>query len=93
MRTPNVVVPLGASLLGTALAATEGKFNVLTMNVAGLPEILNGNEVPGDKKVNSGIIGSKFAVYGYDIIHVQEVRIEDLTSPNCPSTQGVSQLI
>ena len=93
LRASNVTIPIGASLLGTALASTEGKFNVLTMNVAGLPEILNGNEVPGDKKVNSGIIGSKFAEYGYDIIHVQEVRIEDLTSPNCPSTQGVSQLI
>ncbi|KAI1102032.1 endonuclease exonuclease phosphatase family protein [Jackrogersella minutella] len=55
-----------------ALAATSGEFNVLSMNVAGLPEILNGNEVPGDKATNSGSMGAKFAEYDYDIIHVQE---------------------
>ncbi|KAI0010105.1 mannose-binding lectin [Xylariaceae sp. FL0662B] len=60
------------SFIGDAVAATSGEFNVLTMNVAGLPEILNGNEVPGDKTTNSQTIGSKFAEYGYDIIHAQE---------------------
>lgn len=58
---------------GNVLAATSGDFNVLTMNVAGLPAILNGNEVPGDKTTNTRTIGAKFAEYGYDIIHVQEV--------------------
>lgn len=43
------------------------------MNVAGLPAILNGNDVPGDKATNAATIGSKFAQYGYDVIHVQEV--------------------
>ncbi|KAI1091433.1 mannose-binding lectin [Rostrohypoxylon terebratum] len=57
---------------GGALAATSGEFNILSMNVAGLPEILNSNEVPGDKATNSEEIGAKFAEYGYDIIHVQE---------------------
>ncbi|KAI2611640.1 mannose-binding lectin [Hypoxylon fragiforme] len=57
---------------GNVLAATSGDFNVLTMNVAGLPAILNGNEVPGDKTTNTRTIGAKFAEYGYDIIHVQE---------------------
>ncbi|KAI0539220.1 endonuclease/Exonuclease/phosphatase [Xylaria digitata] len=62
-----------AMLLGTpARAATSGSFNVLTMNVAGLPAILNGNEVPGDKTTNSALIGSKFAANGYDLIHAQE---------------------
>ncbi|EKG12840.1 Mannose-binding lectin [Macrophomina phaseolina MS6] len=42
------------------------------MNVAGLPEILQSNDVPGDKTANTQTIGSKFAEYGYDIIHVQE---------------------
>lgn len=42
------------------------------MNVAGLPAILNGNDVPGDKATNAATIGSKFAQYGYDVIHVQE---------------------
>jgi hypothetical protein len=56
-----------------ALAATAGEFNILSFNVAGLPAILNGNEVPGDKTDNSRQIGKKFAEYGYDVIHVQEV--------------------
>ncbi|KAH9908185.1 mannose-binding lectin [Xylariomycetidae sp. FL2044] len=59
-------------LAGRALAATSGDFSVLTMNVAGLPAIFNGNDVPGDKTTNSLLIGSLFAEYGYDIINVQE---------------------
>ncbi|KAK4124128.1 hypothetical protein N657DRAFT_689733 [Parathielavia appendiculata] len=55
-----------------AAAATSGRFNVLAMNVAGLPAILQGNGVPGDKATNAGLIGSKFTQYGYDAIHVQE---------------------
>ncbi|KAH6657597.1 endonuclease exonuclease phosphatase family protein [Truncatella angustata] len=65
-------ITTAAALLGEVLAATSGKLNVLSMNVAGLPEFLQDNEVPGDKTTNSGTIGSKFAEYGYDIIHVQE---------------------
>ncbi|GFG23225.1 uncharacterized protein Mb0912 [Aspergillus udagawae] len=61
---------LGAGI--PALAATAGEFNVLSFNVAGLPPILNGNDVPGDKTENSRQIGKKFAEYGYDVIHVQE---------------------
>ncbi|OTB16159.1 hypothetical protein K445DRAFT_317143 [Daldinia sp. EC12] len=59
-------------LIGNALAAGSGDFSVLSMNVAGLPDFLNNNEVPGDKASNSGLIGTKFAQYDYDIIHVQE---------------------
>jgi hypothetical protein len=62
-----------ALLLERGFAATSGNFNVLSMNVAGLPAILNGNDVPGDKATNAATIGSKFAEYGYDVIHVQEV--------------------
>ncbi|KAI8625504.1 endonuclease/Exonuclease/phosphatase [Xylariaceae sp. FL1651] len=54
------------------VVAPSGSFNVLSMNVAGLPAILNGNDVPGDKTTNAELIGSKFAAYGYDIIHTQE---------------------
>ncbi len=53
-------------------AATSGDFNVLSMNVAGLPAILQGNDVPGDKATNAGTIGTLFAKYDYDIIHAQE---------------------
>lgn len=58
---------------GPVLADTSGSIDVLSMNVAGLPPIFNGNDVPGDKDTNSRAIGSYFAEYGYDIIHVQEV--------------------
>ncbi|KAI0411072.1 endonuclease/Exonuclease/phosphatase [Xylaria grammica] len=62
-----------AMLLGVPVkAATSGSFNVLSMNVAGLPAFLNGNSVPGDKETNSELIGSKFGQYGYDLIHAQE---------------------
>ncbi|KAI0385578.1 mannose-binding lectin [Hypomontagnella monticulosa] len=73
-RIANPAVSAGALALlaSNVLAATSGKFNVLTMNVAGLPDFLNNNEVPGDKTTNSELIGAKFAEYGYDIIHVQE---------------------
>jgi hypothetical protein len=62
-----------ALLLDGCLAATSGRFSVLSMNVAGLPDILNNNDVPGDKATNAASIGSKFAEYGHDVIHVQEV--------------------
>lgn len=57
-----------------ARAQDSGGFTVLSMNVAGLPAILQDNEVPGDKTTNSELIGAYFAQYGYDVIHVQEVR-------------------
>ncbi|KAI1269375.1 endonuclease/Exonuclease/phosphatase [Xylariaceae sp. FL1019] len=60
------------TLGGASAAATSGSFNILSMNVAGLPAFLQSNDVPGDKTTNSGTIGSKFAEYSYDIIHVQE---------------------
>ncbi|KAB5583504.1 endonuclease/Exonuclease/phosphatase [Coniochaeta sp. 2T2.1] len=55
-----------------ARAATAGDLTVLTMNVAGLPAILNNNDVPGDKATNAASIGSLFSKYGYDIVHAQE---------------------
>ncbi|KAI1873724.1 uncharacterized protein JN550_002993 [Neoarthrinium moseri] len=72
MKSSAVNVVLSTALVGKSLAATSGDFNALAMNVAGLPAIFNGNEVPGDKATNARTIGSKFAEYGYDIIHVQE---------------------
>lgn len=73
MKSSQIVAAL-ATGLPAAYAATSGSLDVLTMNVAGLPPIFNGNEVPGDKATNSRMIGSYFAEYGYDIINVQEVR-------------------
>ncbi|KXH27878.1 endonuclease/Exonuclease/phosphatase [Colletotrichum simmondsii] len=62
----------GGALSSGALAQTSGDLTILAMNVAGLPEILQNNEVPGDKTTNSRTIGSYFAKYNYDIINVQE---------------------
>ncbi|KAF2163046.1 hypothetical protein M409DRAFT_26492 [Zasmidium cellare ATCC 36951] len=56
----------------TTLAQPTGTLSILTMNVAGLPAILNNNDVPGDKADNANQIGTYFATYGYDIINVQE---------------------
>jgi hypothetical protein len=53
-------------------AQTAGSFNVLTFNVAGLPAILNGNDVPGDKTANTARIGQLFTQHDMDLIHVQE---------------------
>jgi hypothetical protein len=64
---------IAATLASTASAiATSGEFNVLAFNVAGLPAILNSNDVSGDKATNAGTIGTLFAEYDYDVIHVQE---------------------
>ncbi|KAJ5295573.1 hypothetical protein PENANT_c001G03481 [Penicillium antarcticum] len=63
---------LSALIPALASAATSGKFTALTFNVAGLPEILQSNDVNGSKSENAGEIGTYFAKYGYDIIHVQE---------------------
>ncbi|KAL4884481.1 Endonuclease/exonuclease/phosphatase [Aspergillus karnatakaensis] len=60
------------SLLEPTLAALSGTLNIIAFNVAGLPEIINGNDVPGDKATNTEIIGERLSQYDYDIIHVQE---------------------
>lgn len=55
-----------------ASAQAAGSFNTLTFNVAGLPDILNGNDVPGDKNTNTARIGQLLTEYNMDLIHVQE---------------------
>ena len=54
--------------------AQSGTFDLLAYNVAGLPAILNPNS-GGDKTVNARAIGSQLAAGGYDVVHLQEVRI------------------
>lgn len=78
--------------ISPALAASSGQFNVLSFNVAGLPEIFNSNEVPGDKSTNSEQIGTKFAEYGYDVIHVQEVRYSpgSIAQPSNPRRTSIT---
>jgi hypothetical protein len=53
-------------------AQSTGTFNTITFNVAGLPEIINGNDVPGDKTDNTARIGQLLTQYNIDLIHVQE---------------------
>lgn len=67
-----LAVSLAVSLSRIAHVQASGTFNILSMNVAGLPEILNGNGESGDKTTNTMVIGQDFATYGYDLIHVQE---------------------
>jgi hypothetical protein len=59
-------------LLHLAGAQNTGTFNTITFNVAGLPEIINGNDVPGDKTDNTARIGQLLTQYDIDLIHVQE---------------------
>jgi endonuclease/exonuclease/phosphatase family metal-dependent hydrolase len=61
-----------ASCLATALAQSSGSFDVLTYNVAGLPAFLNNNGVPGDKGVNSNLIGEALARHSFDVVNMQE---------------------
>ncbi|KAF2190730.1 mannose-binding lectin [Zopfia rhizophila CBS 207.26] len=62
------------SFIPSAIAAppTSDTFNILSFNVAGLPAILNSNDVPGDKTTNTATIGQKFSQYNFSVIHVQE---------------------
>lgn len=60
------------SRAGAAAAADSGDLSILSFNVAGLPAILQSNGESGDKTTSSGLIGSYFAEYAFDVIHVQE---------------------
>ncbi|WZH45421.1 Endonuclease/exonuclease/phosphatase [Fusarium acuminatum] len=60
------------SLSGLSAGQTTGKFSFLTYNVAGLPAIINNNEVPGDKATNANLIGTVLATQAYDVVHLQE---------------------
>lgn len=65
---------LSVLLPALANAATTGKFTALSFNVAGLPSILQSNDVNGTKTENAKQLGTYFSQYGYDIINMQEVR-------------------
>ncbi|KAK4628700.1 Sphingomyelinase [Fulvia fulva] len=60
-----------APLLSSALAAS-GSFNVLSFNVAVLPEFINDNGIKGGKENAATMIGQRFAQYAFDVIQVQE---------------------
>lgn len=67
MIRPLLLIPVVLAALATpAHAATGGSFEVLTYNVAGLPEPLSS----GDPAVNTPLISPRLAPY--DIVNVQE---------------------
>lgn len=72
---PSLQTSLAATaiLLARLSLAQSITFDFLTYNVAGLPDIINDNEVPGDKAEVAGMIGSKLAEGAYDVVHLQEV--------------------
>ncbi|KAF2646284.1 endonuclease/Exonuclease/phosphatase [Massarina eburnea CBS 473.64] len=72
MKIPNALAICAFLPAALSAPATSGTFNILSFNVAGLPDILNNNEVPGDKTTNTARIGSLFSQYNYSLIHVQE---------------------
>ncbi|OJD36704.1 endonuclease exonuclease phosphatase family protein [Diplodia corticola] len=72
MAPARSIALVASAAIPAAMAATSGSLTALAMNVAGLPAILQGNDVPGDKTTNTASIGTKFSELGYDIIHVQE---------------------
>lgn len=72
MRRNGLHVACMALFATLAGAQTTGELSVISMNVAGLPAFLQGNEVPGDKAENHRTIGRKFIEYGFDIVTVQE---------------------
>lgn len=53
----SVLTLLAIASPALAASAASGTFNVLSMNVAGLPEILNSNGESGDKTTNTMVIG------------------------------------
>lgn len=56
----------------TADTATSGDLSVISFNVAGLPDLIQDNDQSGDKATNTELIGTYFAEYDFDVIHVQE---------------------
>lgn len=71
MLPHNTLLPL-LPFVASAFAQNAGTFNTLTYNVAGLPPIFNGNDIPGDKTTNTARIGQLFTQYNISIINVQE---------------------
>jgi hypothetical protein len=71
---PSILSKIAAvlPLFQVTLAQTSGAFNTITFNVAGLPEIINGNDVPGDKNTNTALIGQLLTQYNISFVNVQE---------------------
>ncbi|KAF7323837.1 Jacalin-type lectin domain-containing protein [Mycena kentingensis (nom. inval.)] len=73
LQLPLLLLALVAAARAQA-PASSGHFSTLSMNVAGLPAILNGNGEGDDaaKQKNTLQIGTKMAAFNYSVIHVQE---------------------
>ncbi|KAK1834496.1 endonuclease/Exonuclease/phosphatase [Podospora conica] len=51
---------------------TTGLLPLLTINIAGLPSILQPNGVPGSKTTNTALLGTLLSASPYALIHLQE---------------------
>ncbi|KAJ7057779.1 mannose-binding lectin [Mycena amicta] len=74
MLLPLAILALAVLHVRAQAPAASGHFNVLSMNVAGLPAILNGNGEGDDatKQSNTLLIGTDMTKFNYSVIHVQE---------------------
>ncbi|KAF2131168.1 mannose-binding lectin [Dothidotthia symphoricarpi CBS 119687] len=60
-----------STLTAAQVSPLTGTFNIITFNVAGLPDVLNDNN-SGDKVANTARIGQLLTQYNISLIHVQE---------------------
>lgn len=67
MRPSHLLLPAAASAL-----LTTGRLPLLTINIAGLPSLLNPNDIPGDKDSNTARLGTLLSAAPYALVHVQE---------------------
>lgn len=68
----------------------SGTFQILSFNIAGLPEKINDNGIPGGKEKSTRTIGTKLKQSTYDIINVQEVTAhQSSTSRSYLTGQGL----
>ncbi|CDO77944.1 hypothetical protein BN946_scf185030.g2 [Trametes cinnabarina] len=74
-----------------AIPAASGTFTILSMNVAGLPEILNSNGESGDKTTNTRIIGEDFNYHA--ILYAADTHpFRTATSGGVPFGSGLNTL-
>ena len=60
-------------LISVVPVVLAGTFDVLSINVAGLPWILNSNGETGNKTANAELLGKIFSQQNYSVIHCEEV--------------------
>ncbi|KAK0740400.1 Endonuclease/exonuclease/phosphatase [Schizothecium vesticola] len=67
---PSHLLPAAAALSHALL--TIGHLPLLTINIAGLPALLQSNAIPGSKAANTAYLGTLLSASPYAVIHLQE---------------------